>query len=336
MLFDPAIVEAVRDLIPTWLGVVMVVLSYLGSIYFIAPAVILAYWLWRDRLAPIVAGMIGCYGLMSITKSFHSASRPAPGPPVGPEHFPSWFVPWYEHAAHISTTSFPSGHAMAITILVGLLVVELETSTFRRRLLVGLALIGWVGFTRVGLAVHYPGDVLGGFIYGVAFLGLFFGVRVAIATEEGYLRAPVDEVTAAFGVALVFALGAFYVTSGGVENYTFAHASRNSHITVGGAIGGLIAWQLAPAIVQTVRGSRAEIVLPAVGITFVIATWFVANVGIGNRIVIVTWSALFLAAVILVPMLLPGQEPPREETISTIRIRRFVTSITAGMGGKRG
>ncbi len=287
MWFDPAVVEAVRDAVPTWLGVLMVVLSYLGSVYLIAPAMIAAYWRERDLVAPWLGGVIGYYGLMSLTKSYHTATRPTTGPPVGAESFPDWFVPWYEHAAHISTASFPSGHAMAATVIVGMLVVDLPVSTLAKRAVVGTAVMLWVGLTRVGLAVHYPGDVAGGIAYGLAFLTIFYIVRHYSADETRAALA----VGTAFGIAAVVLVG-----------------SRNSHIVFGGGVGALLAWQFAPTVADLIRDTVLKYVLPAAGVLVVIGTWFVTDLGIGNDAFIVAWSALFLAAVVLVPWVAPNRE----------------------------
>ncbi|WP_436343815.1 phosphatase PAP2 family protein [Natronorubrum sp. FCH18a] len=289
MWFDPAVVEAVRDAVPTWLGVVMVVLSYFGSIYLIAPSAIAGYWANCDLVAPWLGGIIGCYGLMSITKSSHTASRPIVGPPVDGTDFPGWFVPWYEHAAHIPTTSFPSGHAMAATVIVGMIVVDLPVSSLRRRAVAGVAVIGWVGFTRVGLAVHFPGDVAGGIAYALVFLTVYYLGRRYVPR-----RTSVSETTAAFAVGLLFALVA--VTYVG---------SRNSHIAFGAGIGALLAWHYAPVIADRMRDTIWETVAPFVGVAVVVGTWFVTDLGIGNRAFVVAWSALFLAAVVLVPWVAP-------------------------------
>lgn len=292
MWFDPAVVEAIRDVIPPWLGVIMVVFSYLGSIYLIAPTMIAAYWANRDLVAPWLGGIIGCYGLMSITKSAHTASRPIVGPPVSADAFPSWFVPWFEHAAHIPSTSFPSGHTMAATIIIGMIVVELPVSTLRRRIVAGSAAIGWVGSTRVGLAVHFPGDVAGGIAYGLGFLTLFYLARRYVSRQT-----MIDETTVAFAVGLGFGLIA--VTAVG---------SRNSHIVFGGGLGGLLAWHSAPAIATTMDDSIWEYLLPLLGVAIAIGTWFVTDLGIGNHVFIVLWAALFLAAIVLVPWVTPTHE----------------------------
>lgn len=292
MWFDPAVVEAVRDVVPTWLGVVMVALSYLGSVYLIVPAMIAAYWANRDLAAPWLGGIIGCYGLMSITKSYYSASRPTVEPPVDAADFPAWLVPAYEHAAHISTASFPSGHALAATIVVGMLVVDLPVSTFRRRFVAGVGAIGWVAFTRVGLGVHYHGDVVGGIAYGLAFLGVYYAVRHYVPR-----RTPLDTTAAAFAVGLgVGLIAAVYV------------GSRNSYVVFGGGVGGLLAWYYAPTVARTVRGTVLESLAPFLAVGPVAITWYVAEMRVGTYAVMAPLAAVFLVAVVLVPWVAPTRE----------------------------
>jgi membrane-associated phospholipid phosphatase len=75
----------------------------------------------------------------------------------------------------VSSQSFPSGHAMAAIIAygsVGYLVARLEPTRRLRRAtwtLVVLMVIG-IGGSRVYLGVHYPSDVLAGFLAGLAWL----------------------------------------------------------------------------------------------------------------------------------------------------------------------
>ena len=79
-----------------------------------------------------------------------------------------------------STMSFPSGHSLFAMVFGGLLIIlvgELVESTpVRRGLQFGLALlILAVGASRVYLGVHWPSDVLGGYLFGImALLGLVF------------------------------------------------------------------------------------------------------------------------------------------------------------------
>lgn len=73
------------------------------------------------------------------------------------------------HLDIISNLSFPSGHAasaMAILLLAALLL-----PTQRKGMWVGLAVLGAgaVGASRLMLGVHWPSDVLGGFLWGLGF-----------------------------------------------------------------------------------------------------------------------------------------------------------------------
>lgn len=95
------------------------------------------------------------------------------------------------------TFSFPSGHAlgaMAIYANLGLLLARLapnrRTAHFVFVTAIGLALV--IGLTRVYLRVHYPTDVLAGWLAGLAWLGVTTAAihwlpepRVPSATPSG-------------------------------------------------------------------------------------------------------------------------------------------------------
>lgn len=82
----------------------------------------------------------------------------------------------FEPVADVMTSSFPSGHAMVSTIAylsVAYLVGRLEPKPAMRRITWTLAIviIILVAVSRMYLGVHYPSDVVGGIIAGVAWLG---------------------------------------------------------------------------------------------------------------------------------------------------------------------
>ena len=75
--------------------------------------------------------------------------------------------------ARYSSLSFPSGHSSGIATLVTVLLIlcwPLLTRAGRRLcLVVGVAAVVLVGFTRMWLGVHFLSDVIGGWALGVAF-----------------------------------------------------------------------------------------------------------------------------------------------------------------------
>lgn len=90
----------------------------------------------------------------------------------------------------LNTYSFPSGHAMGTVVGYGML-AYLAMRLIRRplaRALVGLAaaaLAALVGLSRVYFAVHFPTDVLGGYIAGLAWLLVSINL---LQVAEWYVR----------------------------------------------------------------------------------------------------------------------------------------------------
>ena len=84
-----------------------------------------------------------------------------------------------EHLVAAGGTSFPSGHSMGSMLLYGTLILLLPRFIKNRTVClisqIGLGIIILlVGTSRIYLGVHYPTDVLGGFLMGFAWLSFSY------------------------------------------------------------------------------------------------------------------------------------------------------------------
>jgi undecaprenyl-diphosphatase len=82
----------------------------------------------------------------------------------------------FEWGTHAASSSFPSGHAMSATVVYGTvayLLARLQKHLWARAITLSFAviLVTLICLTRLYLGVHYPSDVLGGIIVGLAWAG---------------------------------------------------------------------------------------------------------------------------------------------------------------------
>ncbi len=96
--------------------------------------------------------------------------------------------------------SFPSGHTVTVTLWVGVVLLVLLPAIApraRRPMIgVGIAVVVLVGLTRIALGVHYLSDVVGGWLFGVAWLAVTVAAFRAWRRSEGH-----DDVPLALGLA---------------------------------------------------------------------------------------------------------------------------------------
>jgi undecaprenyl-diphosphatase len=137
-------------------------LTALGGVTFLALLTMSVggyLWLRKMYAAAILVVAITLGGSLSsiALKGFYDRPRPA-------------LVP---HLTDVSTSSFPSGHAMLSTVVFLTLGTLLGRFTAERRLRayflgIALTLCVLVGLSRVYMGVHYPTDVLAGWVAGLA------------------------------------------------------------------------------------------------------------------------------------------------------------------------
>lgn len=97
--------------------------------------------------------------------------------------------PTVTHLTIVHSPSFPSAHAAQATILVALALVLPWRRIRVAALVLAIALAALIGLSRIYLGVHYPSDVLAGWLLGAAWLST---VRRACRrpTETAPTRAP--------------------------------------------------------------------------------------------------------------------------------------------------
>jgi membrane-associated phospholipid phosphatase len=149
------------------------VLSTIGNYPFIPLGLGLGAWLWwtkRRREAVFVLVILAAATAGSeAVKAVVARDRPS-GPVPG--------IPGVVY-------SYPSGHALEDVMILGMYSLRLWRSDHARWLKIGFVVVSAVlvvliGIARVALNVHYPSDILAGFLGGLVCLGWY-----AYGTREG-------------------------------------------------------------------------------------------------------------------------------------------------------
>ena len=160
--FDEAVLRRLDRLDAPWLEAAMLEVTALGNgMVVIALAVVAASFLWLTRhrysAALLVAATFGALALNLLLKSYFDRPRPQ-------------VVSW---GAHVSTSSFPSGHATSAIVVyatVAYLVARLQRRRLSRAITMAISavVVLLIAASRLFLGVHYPSDVLAGLVSGLA------------------------------------------------------------------------------------------------------------------------------------------------------------------------
>ncbi|HGJ3707280.1 TPA: phosphatase PAP2 family protein [Streptococcus pneumoniae] len=171
--FDQSIQTAIRGDLPDYLTILYYLtilfrsLTHLIDIpVIITWVVIIAFVFYRKRWkieSFFMLGNLALAGLLIVTfKNIYQRPRPA-----------------ILHLVEEKGFSFPSGHSLAVTLMVGTLIVilsqRIKDQVWRKivQIVLGLYLVS-VLVSRVYLGVHYPSDVLASFCVGLGVLFIEF------------------------------------------------------------------------------------------------------------------------------------------------------------------
>jgi len=171
--------DASDPLGPAWLEETMRDITAFGST---APLAFItlagaAYLLLRRRRRTALFLFLAIGGGQLLSSALkHGFDRPRPD-----------LVP---HGMQVYTASFPSGHAMMTAVVYLTLAALLARSESRRRIKAYLLLLAasvtlTVGVSRVYLGVHWPSDVMGGWMIGSAWAAACWTLAVLLQRRGG-------------------------------------------------------------------------------------------------------------------------------------------------------
>jgi undecaprenyl-diphosphatase len=145
---------------------VFVALTQLGGIYLVAGVslAMVVYLVLKKKYykALFVAVSIGGVALVNVLlKTLFDRSRPD----------------LWQHLVTETSFSFPSGHASASAALAFTVVLLLWNTRWRTlSLSIGALYVVTIGFSRMYLGVHFPSDILGGWLLAVSWVTLMAGI----------------------------------------------------------------------------------------------------------------------------------------------------------------
>jgi membrane-associated phospholipid phosphatase len=171
--FDNRVTEYVLSYRRDWLTSFLIFITRIGTRtgYIVVTALLALYFFLRHRSWKFIVQTIAVLLLASLSnmalKEVINRARPT-----------------LEHLVTVYTLSYPSGHAMSAMGFYGFLIfltMRYDMKSWIRITLVVLLslLIFSIGISRIYLGVHYPSDVLAGFIGGliwVTFCAIIFDV----------------------------------------------------------------------------------------------------------------------------------------------------------------
>ena len=160
--FDKSILLYLRSLHDPVRDRIMLALTFFGEpnlLLMLSVSLSIMLWVRKHRSEAITIAITGAgaVGLNMLLKQIFARDRPQ----------------LWERAVEVKFYSFPSGHAMISMVVYGLLGYFLGARFPKQRWLIyGLTvvLIAGIGLSRLYLGVHWPTDVIAGYIAGFVWL----------------------------------------------------------------------------------------------------------------------------------------------------------------------
>jgi undecaprenyl-diphosphatase len=184
--FDTRILRALRSaddpskpVGPSWMENVLQDLTALGgsTVLVLMVLAVVGFLVLQERYrtALFVAASAGSGELLNMGMKY-AFNRPRPS-----------IVP---HLRAVFSTSFPSGHAMESAIVyltLGAIIMRLAERRLTKLYVLGMAMLltFLVGLSRVYLGVHYPTDVIGGWIIGFVWASICWLVAQRFEESAG-------------------------------------------------------------------------------------------------------------------------------------------------------
>lgn len=172
--FDEAVLRWMHAHQTPWLEDLMIEVTMLGTWIVVLSIVSIAglfLWLTRHRYSTVLllVATAGGIGLNNILKIGFDRPRPQV----------------FEWGTHVSSSSFPSGHAMSsavVYITVAYLAARLQKTHIARLATLTIAgcIVAVICFSRMYLGVHYPSDVAAGVIIGLSWAAFCMATLEAI------------------------------------------------------------------------------------------------------------------------------------------------------------
>jgi undecaprenyl-diphosphatase len=164
---------------PRWLEQVAFDITALGgpTVLGLTVAAVVGFLLLHGAIRNAVFVLVACGGgwiLNNVLKELFGRERPDVVP----------------HLREVMTMSFPSGHALTSAVVfltLGALLMRVVQTRIARFYLMALAVLATVlvGLTRVYLGVHYPTDVLGGWMLGFLWASICWLVEQRFESSSG-------------------------------------------------------------------------------------------------------------------------------------------------------